>query len=433
MKDDKHAIISRYWGFDAGGKSNIVRLEQAMNEEDVNNPTVHSFKPTNWANYPQSHIDIADVIVPSRFTLKFTLTPHEAAIARLSDYRLYQYMLLHPDVSISIQDFTLPASQVISEVQYIEGINFEVNGQKFTPGIVKNLYESPIVDGAFLDLPNAGHIIDIENFAFDNSLVWHALLKRGMKVIPVESSLNTAVRRQLGPITVNDGPNGQHNQSAISVDDIWNYYMGTKMAIAAIVWPSIVNVLMTCRSKACLDLAFSLFAELTGAPVASDSHYFGGLTTFADIERAAAASGKYSQSSLDIATQVDMALAKTYSIAYNNATTLLQNTTYVDDLFLLNQYLASANSSLLPAPANTVDPNPTKTYALFLRNTTIYSKDAIAQIISSSNSSQALSNYTSQAVRRNSASEFPGRTPNISNLRRRFVCGCRGHVACTLA
>lgn len=135
--------------------------------------------------------------------------------------------------------------------------------------------------------------------------------------------------------------------------------------ITDLIWPTIENMMASSNSALIYDAAFSLYAEMTMAPVSVMGPFVGGMHAFDQYEDSLVASGA-SEATMTLIYAMDEILIKLYQTAWENATAAANATDLLGDLTVLAEYLTPADRSLLPDRFDAVDVNAVDNFASFV-------------------------------------------------------------------
>ena len=151
-------------------------------------------------------------------------------------------------------------------------------------------------------------------------------------------------------------------------DQIDSYIDATHLAqnnITDLIWPTIENMMASSSSALVYDAAFSLYAEMTIAPVSVMGPFVGGMHAFDQYEDSLVTSGA-SEATMTLVYAMDEILIKLYQTAWENATAAANATDLLGDLAVLAEYLTPADRTLLPDGFDAVDENAVDNFASFV-------------------------------------------------------------------
>ena len=135
--------------------------------------------------------------------------------------------------------------------------------------------------------------------------------------------------------------------------------------VSDLIWPVIQDMLAFSNSSLVYGAAFSLYTELTMAPVSVMGPFKGGMHSLDQYEDSLQASGA-SDATMNLVYAIDGILIELYQTAWDNATALANATGLLGDLAVLADYLNPMDRTLLPDGYDDVDVNVADQYGLFV-------------------------------------------------------------------
>ena len=332
---------------------------------------------------------------PNEIATLFAITPEESqdesamasAVSKAignSDGVIVKYSNMSPDLKF-------PADRV----HYMRGPVIKVDGQTFTPRDISHpdVVTIPTMAGRQSSSPDssdheppskrtrtAGNgkqkLADVKTSGGSRSKA-----KRDIGPSPFTiPSFATPERRQLGPVTGNDHDHANlTEQYKSSLAEWYAYRTATQNEIAALIWPVLREMTTDCRSEMCYEMALSVLAEFTEAPISYEGSFYRGRTSFPQ-EEARMQANNAPEEIMDMKKFVDAILLEAYTEGYNNATKLLSSSGLQHQLELLSNATNVQDESLLPSQANTVDQGDAFMPFVINHNLTVSWDDFIADI-----------------------------------------------------